>query len=216
MKLIDKILIAGMSLFIIGMFGAVILLQIDHNKNEKKMDQINTKLDEISSHTDAIDSVLVDMNQDIQEVKKTQDDQSEEWKKELNKVWNSLHKHKEELEEEIESVRVSKQQKKQAQITASVSSGSTSGYTHPFRSQGTADENGYHYTWYSQRKLPGDGLTIPGRHVDDDGFIRDEDGNLCIASRDYTPGSEVDTPYGKGIVYDYCPTSGTLDIYTDW
>ena len=73
----------------------------------------------------------------------------------------------------------------------------------------------YNYTYYSQRVLPGGGLDIPGRHVDDDGFIRDENGNLCIASSNHAKGTEIDTPYGKGVVYDYCP-SDNLDIYTDW
>ena len=86
-----------------------------------------------------------------------------------------------------------------------------------FRFQGVICHEGYRFTWYSERVLPGDGLVIPGRHADELGYICDEDGFICVASRDFEKGTEVDTPFGKkGKVYDWCAVSGTIDIYVNW
>ena len=76
--------------------------------------------------------------------------------------------------------------------------------------------NGRKETWYSQKVLPGGGLDIPGRHVAEDGTIRDADGYICVAASDLPKGTVVDTSLGEGKVYDYCPTPGTTDIYTNW
>ena len=76
--------------------------------------------------------------------------------------------------------------------------------------------NGHRETYYSQRVLPGYGLSIPGRHVASDGTIRDSNGYLCLASSDHPKGTVVETSLGTGIVYDTGCASGTIDIYTDW
>ncbi len=76
--------------------------------------------------------------------------------------------------------------------------------------------NGHRETYYSQRVLPGHGLNIPGRHVAQDGTIRDENGYICVASSDYPKGTIVETSLGTGKVYDSGCASGTIDIYTDW
>lgn len=96
------------------------------------------------------------------------------------------------------------------------SSGSSSSYGGNFKRDGVIYQNGWRYTWYSQRVLPGGGLSIPGRHVGEDGLIRDSDGYIVVASDDHSKGSEVDTPFGAGKVYDSGSGSGTLDIYTDY
>ena len=86
-----------------------------------------------------------------------------------------------------------------------------------FRFQGVIRYDGYRFTWYSERVLPGTGLEIPGRHADEQGYICDEDGFICVASRDFEKGTEVDTPFGKkGKVYDWCAISETIDIYVNW
>lgn len=85
-----------------------------------------------------------------------------------------------------------------------------------FRTAGVVNDGQYRYTWYSQRVLPGGGLSIPGRHVDGDGYVRDGSGNLCVASSSHAPGTVVQTPFGQGVVYDSGCDGGTLDIYTDW
>lgn len=186
------------------------------SKQQKQYNDMAQRLDEVASHTDALDTVMVDINYKLNDIQDVQKENQEENQKTFNKLWNSIHKNKEELQEEIKRVEESKAEKKIQQQTTYVATASyDSGYDHDFKSQGTVNDGTYNYTWYSQRVLPGGGLDIPGRHVDEDGFIRDEDGNLCIAARDIEKGTEVDTPYGKAIVYDYCP-NGNLDIYTDW
>ena len=189
---------------------------------KKQYEALEQKMDVIASHTDALDQVMVDFNYELveiknnqEEMKQTQEEQFNEIDKTFDKIWNSIHKHKDELEEQIKAVEQSKAETKKKTVNYTTAAASDSGYTHPFKSQGTTGDGTYNYTWYSQRELPGGGLDIPGRHVDDDGFIRDENGNLCIASSNHAKGTEIDTPYGKGVVYDYCP-SDNLDIYTDW
>ena len=78
--------------------------------------------------------------------------------------------------------------------------------------------NDHKETYYSQRVLPGGGLNIPGRHVAEDGTIRDSDGYICVAADpSYLPyGSLVETSLGTGKVYDSGCDYGTIDIYTDW
>jgi len=95
-----------------------------------------------------------------------------------------------------------------------------SGEAPDLRSMGVVDSGGETYTWYSERTLPGGGLTdlnSSGRTTNDDGFVVDGDGYLAVASPDESVpiGTEVDTPWGKGRVYDYNPGS-SWDMYTSW
>ena len=78
--------------------------------------------------------------------------------------------------------------------------------------------NGHKETWYSQKVLPGGGLKIPGRHVADDGTIRDEEGYICIAT-DLSFASRysiIMTSLGPGKVYDTGCAYGIVDIYVNW
>ena len=63
--------------------------------------------------------------------------------------------------------------------------------------------------------MPGKGLKIPGRYSDGN-FVRDENGYICLASSDLPKGTVVDTPFGKGKVYDTGCPSGTIDVYVSW
>ena len=75
----------------------------------------------------------------------------------------------------------------------------------------------YSYTWYSEKVLPGGGLKIPGRHLNNERFVVDENGYLVIASDDLPKGTMVDTPVGiQGIVRDCGSGHGNLDIYVSW
>ena len=78
--------------------------------------------------------------------------------------------------------------------------------------------NGHRETYYSQQVLPGGGLNIPGRHVAEDGTIRDGDGYICVAADpSYLGyGAIVETSLGTGKVYDSGCDYGTVDIYTNW
>ena len=77
---------------------------------------------------------------------------------------------------------------------------------------GVLYQNGFRYTYYSQRVLPGGGLDIPGRHVEG-GYVRDKDNYIVLASKYHKKGTVLDTPIGIGKVYDYCPTDKTIDVY---
>lgn len=85
------------------------------------------------------------------------------------------------------------------------------------RTMGVLHWGGWRWTWYSQRVLPGGGLRIPGRHVDNNGYICDQKGYICLASGSLSYGTIVKTPFGKkGKVYDSGCASNTLDVYVDF
>lgn len=78
--------------------------------------------------------------------------------------------------------------------------------------------NGHKETYYSQNVLPGSGLRIPGRHVAEDGTVRDEEGYICVAADwNYLPyGATVLTSLGPARVYDTGCDYGVVDIYVNW
>ncbi len=84
--------------------------------------------------------------------------------------------------------------------------------------RGTKQFNGSKETWYSELVLDGGGLEIPGRHVAEDGTIRDKDGYICVAAhkgyRKY--GTKLMTSRGPARVYDTGCAYGTIDVYTHW
>ena len=85
-------------------------------------------------------------------------------------------------------------------------------------SRGALYFNGHKETYYSERVLPGTALDIPGRHVADDGTIRDYEGFISVAS-DYSfmpKGTILMTSLGPAKVYDTGCAYGTIDIYVSW
>ena len=78
--------------------------------------------------------------------------------------------------------------------------------------------NGHKECYYTQTLLSGEGLYLPGRHVAEDGTIRDGDGYICVAANlKFLPRyTKVMTTLGPGKVYDTGCAYGTVDIYTDW
>lgn len=104
----------------------------------------------------------------------------------------------------------------QAQQTYSGSSVSNSGVKislSQFMFDGVVYSGGYKFTYYSQSVLPGGGLSIPGRHVNADGFVSDGDGYIVLAGS--APlGTVYDTPFGyKGKIYDRGTYGNHLDVY---
>lgn len=101
--------------------------------------------------------------------------------------------------------------------TYSSSGGSGGGYSgdpYNFKRDGVVSWNGTRYTWYSSNVA---------RHKDtaqwtagEDGFYRDSEGRIIVASSDYSQGTEVETPWGTGIVRDSGCASGTLDCYVNY
>ena len=86
-----------------------------------------------------------------------------------------------------------------------------------FQWMGVINWNGYRWTYYSQRVLPGGGLNIPGRHVGEYGFVCDENEYICLASTSVPYGTIVETPFGMyGKVYDSGCAYGVMDCYCDW
>lgn len=80
--------------------------------------------------------------------------------------------------------------------------------------QGIIYWGGYKFTYYSQSVLPGGGLSIPGRHVNEGGFVSDGDGYIVIAN-DAPLGTIIDTPFGyQGKVYDRGTYGNHMDVYT--
>ena len=86
------------------------------------------------------------------------------------------------------------------------------------KAKGALYYNNHKETYYSQRVLPGSNLNIPGRHVADDGTIRDGEGYICVAANSsyMSKGSVVKTSLGPAKVYDSGCASGVIDIYTNW
>ena len=94
----------------------------------------------------------------------------------------------------------------------------TNASTRLTKSKGALYFNGHKETYYSQNVLPGTSLRIPGRHVADDGTVRDGDGYICVAADSgyLSRGSVVVTSLGPGKVYDTGCAYGVIDIYTNW
>ena len=85
-----------------------------------------------------------------------------------------------------------------------------------FRFKGVIRWNGLKFTYYSQSVLPGNGLRIPGRHVNAGGYVADSNGYIVLAAKGQR-GKVINTPFGyKGKVYDYCAacTLNWYDVYT--
>ena len=83
-----------------------------------------------------------------------------------------------------------------------------------FMFRGVIYWSGYKFTYYFEKVLPGGGLRIPGRHVNADGYVADEDGYIVLAG-DAAMGTVFETPFGyKGKIYDRGTVGNHLDVYT--
>ncbi|PRI10861.1 hypothetical protein B4915_08190 [Leucobacter massiliensis] len=82
-----------------------------------------------------------------------------------------------------------------------------------FMFAGAVNWNGYRFTYYSQQVLPGSGLQIPGRHVNEGGYVADADGFIVLAGS-APKGTVFDTPFGaQGKIYDRGTFGNHLDVY---
>ena len=86
------------------------------------------------------------------------------------------------------------------------------------KNKGAIYFNGHKETYYSQRVLPGTSLQIPGRHVADDGTVRDGEGYICVAANTayMSKGTILITSLGPAKVYDSGCAVGVIDIYVNW
>lgn len=82
-----------------------------------------------------------------------------------------------------------------------------------FMFTGSVNWGGYRFTYYSQQVLPGGGLAIPGRHVNDAGYVSDADGFIVLAGS-APKGTVYETPFGApGKIYDRGTVGNHLDVY---
>lgn len=96
--------------------------------------------------------------------------------------------------------------------SAASSSGATISLSQ-FMFDGVVYWGGYKFTYYSQSVLPGGGLSIPGRHINADGYVADGDGYIVLAGS-APKGTVYDTPFGyKGKIYDRGTYGNHLDVY---
>lgn len=94
----------------------------------------------------------------------------------------------------------------------------TSAYSpYDFPTMGVINWGGWTWTYYSEIDMPGEDLPIPGRHLDEYGFVCDENDYICVASSALSKGTIIDTPFGKcGKVYDCGCLSYVIDCYVHW
>lgn len=89
---------------------------------------------------------------------------------------------------------------------------------HLTRANGSIRCFGHRETWYSTNERAGQATawTIPGKHVAEDGTIRDIDGYVCVASSDLPFYTILMTSVGPAKVYDTGCSRGIIDVYTTW
>lgn len=82
-----------------------------------------------------------------------------------------------------------------------------------FLFRGVINWGGNKFTFYSQQVLPGGGLAIPGRHVNEGGYVSDSDGYIVLAGS-APKGTVYETPFGyPGKIYDRGTVGNHLDVY---
>lgn len=120
---------------------------------------------------------------------------------------------KEKAQQQAQSQAVEQSQAQQTYSNTSASSSGSKITLAQFMFDGVIYSGGYKFTYYSQSVLPGGGLSIPGRHVNADGFVSDGDGYIVLAGS-APKGTVYDTPFGyKGKIYDRGTYGNHLDVY---
>lgn len=127
-----------------------------------------------------------------------------------SKTMTSFATHKKKYDKALASIK-----KKYSNLMVNESK-DTRASNHLTKSSGVCYYNGRRETYYSQRVLPGGGLSIPGRHVGRYGLVYDKYNYICVASNDYGRGTVLKTSLGLAKVYDSGCDSGTVDIYCNW
>lgn len=219
--------------------SAVSLAEYDR----KKLDEYAGILQDLKNSQDKIDEDIHEMQNLQDELHRLKNSLSEKIikdKKSLSAAEKKLQKAEEEENKQREEKRkqIEEERKREAEAAAaavsmqSVVSASGASPSIPLqysavyntgaqrltRRAGVVYYNGHRETYYSQQVLPGGGLSIPGRHVAQDGTIRDGDGYICVAAAlNFMPrGSTLMTSLGPAKVYDTGCAYGTIDIYVNW
>lgn len=139
-----------------------------------------------------------------------------------NAVWGApeLAWDEEEPEPEYEPETEPSEPQEEPEMPGATSSQAASAESEPtvepteYREAGVTVQGDTRFTWYSSHESGGE--VDAECEADSDGIFRDADGYIVVASWDMDMGEVVVTPLGEGKVYDRCPTSGVVDVYTDW
>ena len=77
---------------------------------------------------------------------------------------------------------------------------------------------GHIETWHSEKVDPKKNLVIPGRHVDEQGIIRDKNNFIVVATSPGFVGTKklINTSLGMGKKYDTIKEANTVSIFTNW
>ena len=120
---------------------------------------------------------------------------------------------KEKADQEAAAAQAAQAANEQPQSYSAASSSGATISLSQFMFDGVVYWGGYKFTYYSQSVLPGGGLSIPGRHVNADGYVADGDGYIVLAGS-APKGTVYDTPFGyKGKIYDRGTYGNHLDVY---
>lgn len=120
---------------------------------------------------------------------------------------------KEKAAQEAAAAQAAQAANEQPQSYSAAPSGGVTISLSQFMFDGVVYWGGYKFTYYSQSVLPGGGLSIPGRHINADGYVADGDGYIVLAGS-APKGTVYDTPFGyKGKIYDRGTYGNHLDVY---
>lgn len=203
MKQMRRSTLLGTTYILLGMllicFITLYTTSIKENKNlESKIQNLNTTIDSQVSDNLILKQKIKNKNSRIRELK----DQIIVLQKNNEKILN-------------ENTDLTNKIKKYTSTYATSSSVLYS--ANKFKNIGVVYWNGWKWTWYSQRVLPGGGLRIPGRHVDNNGYVCDGNNYICLASSTLPYGTVINTPFGKqGKIYDTGCATDTVDVYVDF
>lgn len=203
MKQMRRSTLLGTTYILLGMllicFITLYATSIKENKNlESKIQNLNTTIDSQVSDNLILKQKIKNKNSRIRELK----GQIIVLQKNNEKILN-------------ENTDLTNKIKKYTSTYATSSSVLYS--ANKFKNIGVVYWNGWKWTWYSQRVLPGGGLRIPGRHVDNNGYVCDGDNYICLASSTLPYGTVINTPFGKqGKIYDTGCATDTVDVYVDF
>lgn len=136
---------------------------------------------------------------------------------------NDCYVFEEYLSDEKVEVEIPKEEEKEIEVnntTAIISNNTETNSIYSasqFMSMGVINWNNWRWTWYSENVLSGGGLNIPNRHVDENGYVCDGEGYICLSSSVLPKGTIIETPFGKsGKIYDSGCASDTIDVYTSF
>lgn len=203
MKQIRRSTLLGTTYILLGMllicFITLYATSIKENKNlESKIQNLNTTIDSQVSDNLILKQKIKNKNSRIRELKGQIIVLQKNNKKILNENTDLTNKIK--------------------KYTSTYATSSSVLYSaNKFKNIGVVYWNGWKWTWYSQRVLPGGGLRIPGRHVDNNGYVCDGNNYICLASSTLPYGTVINTPFGKqGKIYDTGCATDTVDVYVDF